>query len=108
MKKVSFILALIICSCTEKQVVYYEYNGTTITRVDDGNKVYLFYGKQTDIDPSHKSSYIKAEYSGFNSALAGYIRFCNNGKVQVLPVAAYFEEIGTNEECESVFKKLDK
>lgn len=93
MKKIIIIvLCAILMSCTNENIIYYEYEGVTITRLDRDNQIYFYYGKfENGVYPQ---SYIKAEYSGFNSGMHAYLTFLPNKKVDVIDVMAYFEKIG--------------
>ena len=70
MKKfISVILLCVLFSCSEKEkLIYYTYNDTTITRLDKGNEIFLYYGRFENKN-SLPQSYIKATYSGFDGGM---------------------------------------
>ena len=87
---------LAFISCTRNEAIYYEYNGITITRIDRGNQIYFYFGKCNEEKNSCPESYIKAEYSGLNSGMGGYIIFTSDGKAELVRVYDSFEKIGAD------------
>ena len=96
LKAIIFFGMLAIVSCTRDEVIYYEYNGITITRIDRGNQIYFYYGKCNEDRKSCSKSYIKAEYSGLNSGMGGYIVFTSDGKAELIRVYDSFEKVGSD------------
>jgi len=93
MKVVLLIVVLVVVSCTREVPIYYEYNGIVVTRIDKGNKVYFYHGKYST-ENLPESSYVKAEYSGFNSGMGAYIVFNPNKKVEIIRLYDSFESVG--------------
>jgi len=93
MKFIIFLFSILFfSSCSKIKVIYYEYGNSTITRVDCGNKVFLYFGKYQDgIFPKNN---IIAEYSGFDSSIQGYLTFLPNGKVEGRKIMELFEIVG--------------
>ncbi|MDL2283065.1 hypothetical protein LJB94_00940 [Odoribacter sp. OttesenSCG-928-G04] len=91
------LLSLLLLSCEDKSsLIYYEYDGVTITRHDVGNKMYLYYGKCDDPNLSCRDSYIKAYYSGWNSGISAYLMFHKNGSIEISSSMGHFENINNN------------
>lgn len=90
----ALVAILAFTACSKETAIYYEYNGTTITRIDRGNEVYLYYGKFDK--ESFPETFIKAEYSGFNSGLYAYMTFLPNKSVRIIKAAGIFEKNGTD------------
>jgi uncharacterized lipoprotein YajG len=85
MKVLQFIVSVILfASCNNQDVIHYSYNGTTITRVSEDGLTKFYYGnldkKQTDT----VSSYIKAEYFGFNNGMSIFVVFKKNNDVEFI------------------------
>ena len=80
----------------KRGVYIFEYNGVTVTRIDKGNQIYLYYGKCDEKLTPCSQSYIMAEYSGFNSGMQAYLIFQDNSEVNIVDVIAFFKEIGGN------------
>ena len=98
MKNIYFIiLSFMFFSCSQDAFIYYEYDGVTITRVDDGNQIYFYYGKYDNSSLTASESYVKAEYSGFNSGMNAYLNFQENDIVEVIRVEALFETNGLSD-----------
>ena len=89
MKKYIIVLLVFFLFSCEGNLVFYEYNGVTITRIDRGNKLYFYYGKKGT--PSFdKKTYFKLTYKGLNSAAGAGLKFLDNGIVQVNHMYGYF------------------
>lgn len=93
-----------IASCSEKEIIYYEFNGVTITRINDGNRIYFYHGK-CGKDESCSKSYIKAEYSGLNSGMGAYLIFQPSTKVEIIKMHDSFEKVGNTSSL--TFKEYD-
>ncbi|MEA1980489.1 MAG: hypothetical protein U9N54_05905 [candidate division Zixibacteria bacterium] len=93
-KNCLIILVFMFVSCSENNFIYYELNGVTVTRIDDGNKIYIYHGRCDNSFTPCSESYVKAEYSGFNSGMSGYIIFNTNGSVDFVKVDALVEKTG--------------
>ena len=89
------IVMLLLVSCANKNYIYYEYNGVTITRIDKGNELYFYYGKYNKNEKT-PSSYIKATYHGFDGEVSGYLKFLQNRKVELVEIDGYLDKIGND------------
>jgi len=78
----------------EDGIIFYEYKGVNITRVDNGNKSYFYYGSYNDGD--YPKSYIRTEYSGFNMGMQGYLTFESDKRVFFRCADGYAEKIGND------------
>lgn len=88
MRLIKFLgLLSIICSCTHEEI-YYSYNGVTIKRIDTNGKSTFFYIKN-----EKEIGKIWAEYSGINDGFRGYLKFEENGKVELLSGDGYFQTV---------------
>jgi hypothetical protein len=65
-------------------VIYYEYNGTIITRLSKDGETYFYHGKCDDNIKKCPESFIKAEHSGFNSSLDCFLLFRGNGFIELI------------------------
>lgn len=84
----TILILLMLVSCSKKKVIFYEYNGVCITRVDEGNQNYFYYGR---FDKGvYPDNYIRSEYSGFNSDMGAYLVFKPNKKVEIIRLAGIF------------------
>jgi len=82
-----FVLTLFSCS---SKVTYYEYKGTTVTRVDHDGEILFYYGKCSE---NSECPYVKAQYHGFNSGVDALLLFREDGAVEVIPCGmGYFIE----------------
>lgn len=89
MKKLIFILFIFFLSSCEGDIVFYEYNGVAVTRVDRGNKLYFYYGKKGT--PSFdKKTYFRLTYKGLNGAAGAGLKFIGNGMIQIDRMYGYF------------------
>jgi len=90
------ILAVILAfaTCSKESATYYEYNGATITRIDRGNKIYFYYGRFDN--ENFPETFVKAEYSGFNSGIHAYMIFFPNGRVRISPAGGLFKKNGAD------------
>lgn len=98
MKRVHFleivaILSLVSCSKTNNYI-YYTYNNTTITRIDDGTDIYLYPGRLRT-DDSLPNTYVKARYQGFDGYMECLAIFKDNGNVEIIREGAIFDTINT-------------
>ena len=86
MKKILLISAVLILlhSCSMRNVIYYEYNGVTITRISEEAESIFYYGKCNDENIPCPKSFIKATYSGFNNLMDGYLVFHSNKRVELI------------------------
>lgn len=103
MKKKIVLLVLIIGifffnSCQKERIIYYKYNDVTITRIEDGNKIYFYYGKLDKSSSKKSKSYIKAKYSsGLGSGMEASLRFEKDKKVSLQGALSYFKKYGSND-----------
>ncbi len=100
MKKIILLIVFIsiLFSCSEKQnLIYYEYNGLTVTRISDYPKDYFFIGKLKSLSDTLNKTYIKSSFSGFNSGMDAYMVFKPNGKIDIIRLDADFEKHGIND-----------
>ncbi len=90
-------IILFFASCaTEQKFIYYTYKNITISRLDNGNEIFLYFGKQKDINSLPKS-YVKARYSGFDGLMSCYLIFRENGSVDIINIEGHFDTIKTGE-----------
>ncbi len=87
-----FITVSFFCSCNKKNIIYYEYQGEIVTRVDKDAESFFYYGKYEDVN-NLPSSYVKSTFSGLNSGMDAYLIFKPN-LVEVYYSMDYFENIG--------------
>ncbi len=80
-----FLLFAISSSCTN-EITYYSYRNVTIRRVDNDGKSTFYYLKN-----GKENEKIWAEYSGINDGFRGYLKFGENGKVELLSGDGYFQ-----------------
>ena len=93
------LLALLFISlmtgCDSRQVIYYQYNGVTVTRVNDSNIDYFYYGK---FDPRHdfskEKNFVRTMWTGLGGYMSGLMVFYPDGKVEILRDAGDFEKFG--------------
>lgn len=89
MRLIKFLFfSFIISSCTHKEI-YYSYHGVTIKRIDTDGKSTFFYMKN-----GKENGKIWAEYSGINDGFRGYLKFKDNGNVELLSGDGYFQTEG--------------
>lgn len=79
---------MLFTSCSDESVIFYEYNGVTVTRVENGNQNYFYYGRFDKGE--YPDNYIKSEHSGLNSDMGAYLIFQANKKVEIIRLAAIF------------------
>jgi hypothetical protein len=90
------IITFINISCKEnKKFIYYSFNETTISRLDRDNKVFLYYGKVTNIN-NLPISYIEATYRGYDGFIDAYLLFEKDKTVKIIPISDEFIEINKN------------
>ncbi|MBK7110628.1 MAG: hypothetical protein WAU21_04535 [Chitinophagales bacterium] len=91
-----YILFLVIIfgfiACSKETAIYYEYNETTITRINKGNKILFFYGKFDN--ENFPEMFVEAEYSGLNSGMQAYLNFLPNKQVEIIGIMGSFEKTG--------------
>jgi hypothetical protein len=88
------IFYLFFCSCNKKRIIYYEYNGVCVTRIDDESESAFYYGKFQD-ESNLPTSYVKSTFAGLNGGMDAYLIFKPN-YVEVYYSMNYFENIGSN------------
>ncbi len=93
MKKHLMIFIVISLIGCKENIIYYEYENVTITRINKDNNIYFYYGKCNNPKSPCRKSYIKAKYSGFNSGMEGYLKINNTGISEIASVGGYFEKI---------------
>jgi hypothetical protein len=80
-------LVLILSSCCGLHTeVTYNYNGTTIKRVDECGITTFYYNS---IEKNSGEIWVK--YSGINDGFSGYLKFEEDGKVLLLSSDGYFQ-----------------
>lgn len=97
--KFTFLIFLILsfgCEMKNENIIYYNYNNITITRVDNGNEIRFYYGKFKNLNSLPKS-YIKSTYNGFDGLMSCFLIFKNNKSVEFIKMDGSFEKINTNE-----------
>jgi len=94
MKKFLIVaLFLTLISCEEKErFIHYTYKGVTLTRVDKGNKIALYYGDFYDVNLLPKKC-IAITYNGFDGLVEGYLVFKKNKIVKVIHINGRFNTI---------------
>lgn len=90
MKKLFLFLFLI--SCQQEKLIYYNYNDVTVTRRDEGNQIFFYYGKFTS--ENLPQSYIGAEYKGFDGAVQAYLTFLPSRQVELRRIMGVFTIFG--------------
>jgi hypothetical protein len=86
----TYIILMMFASCSDERAIFYEYNGVTITRVDNGNQNYFYYGRfDKGIYPENP---LKSDYSGLNSGMQAYLIFKPNNEVEVLNIMGAFDD----------------
>ncbi|MCF0075666.1 hypothetical protein LZD49_34660 [Dyadobacter sp. CY261] len=84
---ICFIVSLILfSSCETDVVVTYEYEGTTIKRVDESDISTFYYGNISEESPK-----IWAKYSGINDGFSGFLVFEGKGRVKLTSSDGYFQ-----------------
>lgn len=103
LKTILLLLTLILnfsVACVSKDsIIYYNYDGVTITRIDRDGETYFYYGGCNNQQVDCKKPIVKAKYSGLNSGLDGLLNFKPNGFVEVISLGGgYFtKEEGMND-----------
>lgn len=99
MKKYLYVLLsiiLVLTSCQSDRIVYYQFNGVTLTRIDRGNEIFFYYGKWMPSRKLDNESCIKAWYSGFNSGMGAYVIFKIDKSIEIRRIYDSFEKVGSN------------
>lgn len=86
MRWIKLLLFYIITSSCTNEEIYYSYKDVTIKRVDTDGKSTFYYLKN-----GKENGEIWAEYSGINDGFKGYLKFGENGKVELLSGDGYFQ-----------------
>lgn len=73
-------------------MILYEFKGTFLTRIDNGTKSCFYFGKYEN-ENNLPLSYVKSEFSGFNSGMDAYLIFKPNN-VEVYYSASNFINVG--------------
>ena len=83
------ILTLILLGCcgTNTEITY-TYNGVRILRTDQCGETSFYYQK---IGQKINNGRIVAKYSGINDGFKGYLKFNQNGSVEILSGDGYFK-----------------
>jgi len=94
------VIFLFICiffiSCNE-DIIYYEYEDVTITRINKDNRTYFYYGKCDNSKLPCRKSYIRVEWKGFNSGISAYLKINKTEDSQISNSMGYFEEINNDD-----------
>ena len=78
-------------------IIYYEYNGVVVTRIDKDAESDFYYGKCDDENKPCSDSYLKAVYPGRDAGMGGYLVFKSDKKVELIRSwGALYKEIGKN------------
>ena len=95
MKKIIAVLLVLFCaSCAKEEAIYYHYDGITITRIDKNAESYFYYDSCNNESIPCPNSFIRAEYSGFDGSMGGYLVFHPDKKVEILRMYGSFKEVG--------------
>ena len=74
-----FLAALMIsCSEYDRKVIHYEYNGVTVTRINDYPKDTFYYGRHNAESEALPNSYVASAFSGFDGGMGAYLIFKEN------------------------------
>lgn len=95
LKKIGAFIFLfgLLSSCTEEKIIYYEFEGVTITRIYKNAESYFYYGKCNDKKTKCGDSYIIGKYSGFDGLMRGFLVFENDKSVKMIKFES-LEQIG--------------
>jgi hypothetical protein len=93
-------------SCSDDKVIYYEYKGLVVTRVNNYPRDRFFYGKYDITKDRLPSTYIESQFSGFNSGMGGYLIFNKNNTIDVMGMYASFKKVG-NSKLINLAEKMD-
>ncbi|WP_253403925.1 hypothetical protein [Pontibacter sp. HSC-36F09] len=85
-----------LSSCEKREFIYYEYDGTVITRVNRDAESYFYYGRYNENSSALPDEYIRAEYAGFDGIMNAYLVFEKGRKVRFVEMYDYFEQIGNS------------
>jgi hypothetical protein len=99
------LLLIALNSCSRDRLTIYQYNESTITRIDKDAETYFYYGNYRNIDSLPKE-YIIARYSGFNYAMASYLIFKKDKTVTFVNLGDGLEKVG-NSKSINIFKHRD-
>ncbi|WP_207427441.1 hypothetical protein [Pedobacter sp. SYSU D00535] len=77
-------MMLLSCQNQQKKIVYYEYNGVVITRINDFPKDRFYYGKFDPEVDKLPESYIESKFSGFDGGMGAYLIFKPNKHVEII------------------------
>ena len=75
MRKYVLILIVVNSCCGIQDEIYYSYNNTIITRIDECDRSTFYYGRGVT------NAKIWVEYSGINDGFSGYLGFEKGGRV---------------------------
>lgn len=89
-----FVFNFSFIACTsENTIIYYDFDGVTITRIDRDGETCIYYGRCDNNQKNCSEPFVKAKYSGFNSGLDGLLHFKAGGIVEVISLGGgYFTE----------------
>lgn len=96
-------LLLINIACNDiPSAIRYTYGGVTIERIDEGNRTSFYYKTA----PNQKSNgKIYVQYAGINDGFSGYLRFHDNGQVELLSGDGHFQMQGVDT-SQFVYKRI--
>ncbi|MBT0813067.1 hypothetical protein KIH41_17395 [Litoribacter ruber] len=78
------VLMVVTFSCSEEKIIYYEYEGVTITRVYSSSISYFYYGRCSGKNPKCSKNYILGTYSGFDGMMRGFLVFEGDSSVKMV------------------------
>jgi len=88
----SFLIIFFFASCSTPDYIYYTYDGTTVTRIDDEDGIYFYHGRFNNGD-SLPNSYLKATYKGRDGYMEGYLVFKDDNNVDLIRTGGIWDTI---------------
>lgn len=83
--QVLLVISLLSCNSVEKEITD-SYKNHVVKRLDYSNRSILYYNSVGDESPRYV-----VEYSGLTNGFSGYLRFNENGQVELLSGDGYFK-----------------
>lgn len=105
-----FVLLLYSCDLKEdkKIKIVYSYNNLDITRIDEGNEIFLY------LNDIKKNNYVLSTIKGRDGLLQAYIRFNTNATVDIIRKDGFIEDKNEKDSLNvldlhfSKFRKFEK
>lgn len=83
--RLSLCSLILLCSCNTNRIIYYNYKGITITRINNDAESRFYYGSYSRSEAENINSYIDVSYNGFNNGMDLYIFFHKDSSVEIIP-----------------------